>query len=307
MELRQLRYFLEVCKTKNMSSAASNVFISQQGMSKMMRCLEEELGVNLFLRNKTGVILTEEGSHLEAAVKKILGELDNTVWSLREGKQSFAAGPCKILLATTYGALESFLNRFLSEFENKYSGLKIEITEVPDHLCERLLQQEKVDIACLSEPFNERIYNSYLVWKEPNNIILNKSLALSKKELIFMEDLENQAFLCSDDSFYATRLFVQSCLRAWDHEPKYAMRSLNNSNLLQLCKEGQGLLLMPNNDAMQKVKECSDLVTYPFPDSAFQLRYHFVCLKNKKMNMNISALFECARAAYFRDCKYSKE
>ena len=48
MDIRQMRYFLEICKFGSISQAAGSLFISQQGLSSAIRRLEQELGCDLF-------------------------------------------------------------------------------------------------------------------------------------------------------------------------------------------------------------------------------------------------------------------
>ena len=60
MELRQIQYFIQLYKDKNITKASKNLFISQQGLSKSINKLEDELGFFLFERSSSGVIPTEK-------------------------------------------------------------------------------------------------------------------------------------------------------------------------------------------------------------------------------------------------------
>ena len=55
------KVFYHVAKNKNITKAANELNITQPGISKAIKNLEEQLGCSLFIRTKTGVILTEEG------------------------------------------------------------------------------------------------------------------------------------------------------------------------------------------------------------------------------------------------------
>jgi len=63
MDIRQMRYFLEICKFGSISQAASSLFISQQGLSSAIRRLEQDLGCDLFYRKGNGLVLTEQGQY----------------------------------------------------------------------------------------------------------------------------------------------------------------------------------------------------------------------------------------------------
>ena len=55
------KIFYNVAKNKNITKAANKLMISQPAISKSIKNLEEQLACTLFIRNKTGVVLTEEG------------------------------------------------------------------------------------------------------------------------------------------------------------------------------------------------------------------------------------------------------
>ena len=61
MELRQLRYFAKAAETLNFSDAARALNIAQSSLSQQIRQLEDELNVQLFLRNSHSIQLTEAG------------------------------------------------------------------------------------------------------------------------------------------------------------------------------------------------------------------------------------------------------
>jgi LysR family transcriptional regulator, transcription activator of glutamate synthase operon len=62
MNLNQLKYFLAIVKTGSFSNAADDMYISQSSMSKQIKALETELGVDLFKREHSKVYLTEIGA-----------------------------------------------------------------------------------------------------------------------------------------------------------------------------------------------------------------------------------------------------
>src|SRR6218665_1222799 len=76
MELRQLRYFLEVAEQKHYGRASEKLFVSQPALSQQIQLLEDELGLELFDRRKRKkerkVQLTEAGIFFAAEAKKIL-------------------------------------------------------------------------------------------------------------------------------------------------------------------------------------------------------------------------------------------
>lgn len=83
MEYKQLEFFLAVCEQKSISQAAKTCFVSQQAISKSISNLEQELGVQLFARSTSGVLLTDAGHLLEQQVRPHLTERDSILQQLR--------------------------------------------------------------------------------------------------------------------------------------------------------------------------------------------------------------------------------
>ena len=79
MELRVLRYFLEVAREGNVTHAAQRLHISQPTLSRQIKELEEELGKKLFNRSNYSVSLTEEGMLLRKRAEDILDMADKTI------------------------------------------------------------------------------------------------------------------------------------------------------------------------------------------------------------------------------------
>ncbi len=78
MEIRVLRYFLEVAREGSVTHAAQRLHISQPTLSKQLKDLEAELGKKLFVRSSFSVRLTEEGMLLRKRAEDILAMVDKT-------------------------------------------------------------------------------------------------------------------------------------------------------------------------------------------------------------------------------------
>ncbi|HLR20050.1 MAG TPA: LysR family transcriptional regulator [Staphylococcus sp.] len=79
MEIKQLKYFIEVAKREHLSEAALELEIAQSAISRQISQLEKELQVTLFKREGRNIYLTDEGKQLFSEATKILDQLDETV------------------------------------------------------------------------------------------------------------------------------------------------------------------------------------------------------------------------------------
>lgn len=84
MELRTLRYFLAICQDKNISKAANVLHISQPSLSRQLKNLETELGVQLIQRGHHQITLTPQGYYLYERAKELIGLADKTTYNLQK-------------------------------------------------------------------------------------------------------------------------------------------------------------------------------------------------------------------------------
>ena len=72
MELRQIEFFLQLYKDRNITVASQNLYISQQGMSKSIANFEKEVGFPLFKRSVSGVKPTAEAGELYSYFRTVM-------------------------------------------------------------------------------------------------------------------------------------------------------------------------------------------------------------------------------------------
>jgi len=90
LELRHLRYFVAVAEELHFRRAAERLFISQPGLSRQIRQLEDKLGYPLFLRTNRAVSLTPAGAYLLTEATAILQRLNGALHharALHEGQE----------------------------------------------------------------------------------------------------------------------------------------------------------------------------------------------------------------------------
>src|SRR6185437_14865404 len=83
MELRHLRYFVAVAEAENVSRAALKLHVSQPGISRQIKDLEDEIGFQLFERSAKSLKLTEAGKVFLAEAKSILQRAEAAVQNAR--------------------------------------------------------------------------------------------------------------------------------------------------------------------------------------------------------------------------------
>jgi DNA-binding transcriptional LysR family regulator len=124
LDLRHLRYFVTVARTRNMSHAATELRVAQPALSRQMRDLEHELGVTLLERHAKGVTPTLAGEALARGAAQLLSDL---IWSLERAEATAAGRRGRVVV----GALRFAIARgFLGKLEEVLRREHPEITFV---------------------------------------------------------------------------------------------------------------------------------------------------------------------------------
>ena len=155
MKLQQLRYLLEVKKQGfKVSQAADALLTSQPGVSKQIRLLEEELGIDLFVRNgKNFVALTEGGER----IAELAGEILHKTRDIRQIADEFCDESRGILsIATTHTQARYALPEVLRRFMEAYPGIRLSVHQGTPKQVTELCSQGEVDIAIATESTDAR-------------------------------------------------------------------------------------------------------------------------------------------------------
>lgn len=150
MNLQQLRYIYEVARHGlNVSDAAEALFTSQPGVSKQIRLLEAELGVEVFVRHgKRLAAVTEPGRAVLDIANRILGELDNLQ---QVGAEFSTEDAGRLSIATTHTQARYVLPPVIRDFMRRYPQVRLELHQGnPKQVCEMVLDGS-ADLAIATE------------------------------------------------------------------------------------------------------------------------------------------------------------
>ena len=149
IELRHLRYFLEVADTQNFGRAAARLGIAQPPLSRQISNLENEVGVRLFHRTSRGVTLTDAGVLFSQKAAQILTASEEAVMEAREA--STGRSGC-LTIGFVHSLSYSMLPMILPGFRQKHPGIQISLKEINISEKETALLSGQVDIG-IFRPF----------------------------------------------------------------------------------------------------------------------------------------------------------
>ncbi len=146
MDLRQLKYFVQIADSGNFSRAAEVLRIAQPSLSQQIKSLEEELGVQLLVRHARGVTMTERGQKLYDRACRILQEADDAKESIRLLSHN-PSGRVTVGLPTS--ACRGISVELIRTMERLLPHVNLHIVEAMTGYLDELIQAGRLDAALL--------------------------------------------------------------------------------------------------------------------------------------------------------------
>lgn len=196
MELRQLRYFLAAADSRSIVNAAADLYISRQAVSKAICRLEEELGVELFVRDAGGVFLTPTGVLFYERVRSVVKELDSIASQMRTSGNRYRL---RIRMACATGTLALFEEQ-LQDYSGQKENLEISYGEYSQEECARLLQEHQVDLVVGGDVSDNPQFFSEALFSSPIGLLLRDQEALNELDTVDISDLSWVAIAVPADS-----------------------------------------------------------------------------------------------------------
>lgn len=243
MNIRQLEYFTAIYENKSFTAATRKLNISQQGLSKSIKSLENELGITLFLRNQNQLQPTASGRLLYTQAVHLTQEWAKTLKLLENVKKENI--PFKIgLAASVFGALH--LETAIWNFRQKHQELSIQILNETDYDCERKIEEGNLDIAFSMGPFLSKSIQSHLLAEESIYALLPCSHPLAEKERLYISDILEEPLITSDEKNKGYSCLLSDFQRK-KAIPHIAFCSSDPQTHLLLAHEGLGISLCPEH------------------------------------------------------------
>lgn len=200
MKLQQIKYIFEVARNHlNVSATAESLFTSQPGISKQIRLLEDELGVEIFVRSgKHLTNITPAGREILPIAENILKQV-RTIQDIAASHVNQKEG--RLNLASTHTFSRYFLPEIVDAYRQKYSKVAMHIYQGGSHDTNKELDDGKLDFALVhdgEENFDDKIQLPCFYWSRC--IIVPQNHPLVKAENITFDVLAQYPLLTHTSS-----------------------------------------------------------------------------------------------------------
>jgi DNA-binding transcriptional LysR family regulator len=241
MEIRNLRYFLEVAHLGSFSQAAARLHRSQPALSRGIQELEADLGFRLFSREGRHVVLTPEGQAMVQRVEVLMREVETT----QEYATLLASGKTAILrIGAGANNISRVMPRLLEQFGKDWAHVEVLLQSEGANALLQALERGEIDVA-ITRYVRSAVFEAEGAF--PTNLVavLQRQHPLAKRASLTIPDLQHERLLVAGPS-YASRSLVDRLFHAHHLRPKIVLESAEFNTMVEMAKARQGVAIIPS-------------------------------------------------------------
>lgn len=240
MEMNQIRYFLAVCEHRNFTHAASASHVSQPSLTTAIKKLEDELGGDLFVRDRAGCRLTALGKLMQPRLQKVH---DETRQAKAEAVRHMRLErvPISVGVGETIG--HNRISAAMERIRGRLPQAEIELIVAPSTQLLAGLRDGEFDVVVTAENVSEDLYRIDHLYDETYKVVVSNAHPLSGSDTISLSTLAQTTML--DRPNCEMRDALHGTCADHGHELYAAYRSNRVDWLLELARQGSGAVILP--------------------------------------------------------------
>lgn len=245
MNLQQLKYFLALAKELHFWNTSAKMNITQSALSRQIQSLENELGLQLFYRDKRNVKLTTAGKFLQEKWSEEVSRMDSFQQIAR---QIHLGESGMIRIAHPDSISSSVIPDFVKKISVTFPKLTLELVQLTNETQEDYLKNYKIDLAFSRDKNRSAVIEEKKLVSENLCLVVPERHHFRTLEEISTETLKHEKFMLTtgpDSSSYD--MLVQEVIKSYHISLDSYIRCEFGSTIISLIKSGLGISIMPQS------------------------------------------------------------
>lgn len=293
MDIRTLRYFVEVVRQQSFTRAAEKLFVTQPTISKMLKNLEDELNCTLLIRDGRRLLLTDTGRVVFERGQAILGEFHQLESELSDINH-LHKGVLRLGIPPMVGML---MAEPISRFRQRYAGVELKISEFGGLTVQQAVSNGELDLAMTALPVDEASGLTTLsLFSHPLCVLTPRTAQWEGISSLSPEALAAHPLVIYNEDFALSqqlmRLFTQHKVK-----PRIAVRSGQWDFLAAMVQAGIGVAILPE-PICQRLDPQS--FCWILLQSALRWELGMIWREGVYMSHSARAWLECSKAFWLK-------
>lgn len=278
MDIKDLEIFQTIVQEKSITKASKRLYMTPQGISKVVKNLEMEMNCRLFERSGSGMALTESGERFWEYAKKDTEsyyKAKNDILHIEQRKNNM------VDLLSAYGILRLVTPDCITAFQKEFPEINFHYREYPDLVAERLFAEKEGNVAFSIGKFDEALYEVVPLETFPVKLLVNEKHPLSGRESVTIRDLKDEPLYIESSQFVIHHLIIEKC-RTAGFEPNVVFETSGFSLCHKMVKSNKGISVTV--DFIYDDMKETGMTLIPFSDGAYEWNACMITRKEEHAN-----------------------
>lgn len=299
MTFEQLKSFLAIVKYNHFTLASQKLYISQSSISKHIKSLEKELGVELFNRQHRSIKLTDAGEDFYKFAQKSMADYKNILLDMK--KYSFEESS-SLSIGVIDNMVEYGVASLIRDFQAKYPNIQVDLVERSNDKIIKYISESMVNLGFINSLYeHKKILALHKIINDELVLVTSNKHPLANRDFVDIFDTAKEKYICVSGDSYLHNVF----LNTWgnlNYFPNTLYIDSQTKTLLALVSENIGITLLPYNVALSYKKNIDNSIHICHLQNSFSANIFLAQLKNRRLNKN-EVLFRNFAIEWFENNK----
>lgn len=284
MDTKDIRCFCRVYEEQGINQAAKQLFISPQGLSRIITKLEAELQVTLFERSVRGLCPTASGAYLYENCRELLNRLEDIEVGIRRIEQMDK----ELQLGFSCGVLNVFPFHKLERFKTENPDIQLQWEELENQGVTDRIFQRSIDAGFVIGSIGREGLYARQVYQSGMDALVYEGHPLYDKKQLSVEELRDEPLIILNEKFSCYHSFLGRC-KDFGFIPQIRIKTMESQLIYRFCREKMGIGIDTNihkhdirMDHLHRIKLYD----------AFSWKISIVCREDRKKEKAIRKLLE---------------
>jgi DNA-binding transcriptional LysR family regulator len=245
IEIRHLRYFLAVAEDLHFRKAAERLYISQPGLSRQIKQMEVELGIQLFERHNRKVKLTHVGEYFKFEITKNLKNLNqiiNHAKLIQSGKEG------SLTIGYVGSAIQKIIPELLLKFKERSPNIIFVLKEMDNQKQVENLLLQNIDIGFVRLDMVPIGLSIRSVLEETFCLVLPKDHPINNFNFNSLSQFKDEFFIMFDPKYSPS--YYEKIMQIFDDNdftPKVSHSTIDANSIFKLIENNFGISIVPKS------------------------------------------------------------
>ena len=245
LELRHYKYFLALAEDLHFRKAAERLFISQPGLSRQIKQMEENLGIELFERHNRKVKLSKAGAYMQNELNIHFKKLDDIIEHaklLNDGLDGH------LNLGYLGSAMHDVIPNLMLEFKKNHPNVLFSLKEMDNNKQIQALLNQEIDLGFVRMERVPRGLKVQSVFEDTFSLVLPKDHPINEENFKNLSQLKDESFIFFDSSY--SESYYEKMMQIFDDSgfaPLISHNTVNASSIFRLVENNFGISIVPTS------------------------------------------------------------